>query len=218
MQANHNSHGEVDLDWTAAHKDSEYTLVHTVRHGGAATEAEERGQTTTQPPRPAPQQWTLYRLLAHARTLGEHSIQPYTDVTYVERMLQDWTKYETEVVEGHTGPPDTTPRAAWEDLVPDGDIGALAKLVQNTAPNHPFEDNYDPTIVTAILAYHSWTTKQHVHLHTASDDTCESHSIGPPALEVSLHKNTATAAHPVLNLRPVAPQRIPEPCIPPSPM
>ena len=47
---------------------------------------------TAQPSRPATERWTLYRLLAHARTLAEHSIQPYTGVMYVESMLQDWTK------------------------------------------------------------------------------------------------------------------------------
>ena len=79
-----------------AQQNSEYTLVHTVRYGDAVTEAKEPKQTTTQQPRPAPLQWTLYRLLANAPTLAEHSIQPYTDVTYFQRMLQDWTKYETE--------------------------------------------------------------------------------------------------------------------------
>ena len=108
----------------------------------AATEAEEAELTTAQRPRLAPQLWTLYRLLAHARTLAEHSMKPYTDVTYMERMLQDSRKYETEVLEGHTGPLDTPPRTTRDHLIPSGDIGALAKLMQNTAPNHPFEDNW----------------------------------------------------------------------------
>ena len=77
----------------------------------------------------------------------------------MERILQDWTKYETEVLEGHTGPPDTTPRATRDDLVPNEDIDALAKLIRNTAPNPPLEHNYDPTIVIAPLAYHNWTTQ-----------------------------------------------------------
>ena len=132
-------------------------------------DAQEPERTITDPAKPAPQQCTLYTLLAHARTLTEHSIQPYTDVTYVERMLQDWPKYETQVLEGHTGPPDTAPRTAWDHLVPDGDIGALAKFIRDTAPKHPFADKYDPAIVNAILAYHSWTMQQHLHLHTACD-------------------------------------------------
>ena len=95
----------------------------------------------------------LYKLLAHARTLAEHSIQPYTDVTYVEPMLQDRPKYETEVLDGQTGPPETTPPTTRDHLVPDGDISGLAKLIHNAAPKHPFDDSYDPPIVNAILAY-----------------------------------------------------------------
>ena len=72
--------------------------------------------------------------------------------------MRDWPKYETEVVEGHTGPPATTSPQTWDDLVPDGDIGALAKTIQHTALGHTFDDSYEPAIVNAILAYHSWTT------------------------------------------------------------
>ena len=135
-------------------ENNEYTVVHTLRHEKEATEAEDLEQTGTQPPRPAPHQWTLYRLLAHARTLAEHSIQPYKDCTYVEPMLQDWPRYETEVLEGHTGLPDTTPHTTFDVLVPDRDISALAKLIKIWVPKHPFEDSYNPAIVNAILAYH----------------------------------------------------------------
>ena len=79
----------------------------------------------------------LYKLLAHARTLAERSIQPYTDVTYVEQMLQDWPKYETEVLEGHTGLPATTLPTTWDDVMPDEDISALAKNIQHTAQGTP---------------------------------------------------------------------------------
>ena len=68
--------GEVDLDCTVGRGDNEYTVSHTVRHGNTQTKAEDPGQIETQPPRPAHQQWTLYRFLAHARTLAEHSILP----------------------------------------------------------------------------------------------------------------------------------------------
>ena len=96
------SAGEVHWDWAPGRDNNEYTVVHTVRHRNTATEAEGPEKTVTQPPRPAPQQWTLYKLLAHARTVAEHSIQPYTDIKYVEHMLQEWPKYETEVLDGHT--------------------------------------------------------------------------------------------------------------------
>ena len=81
------------------------------------TDVEEPEQTITQLPQLATQQWTLYKLLAHACTLAKHSIQPYTDVTYVECMLHDRPKYEMEVLAGHRGQLDTAPRAAWDDLV-----------------------------------------------------------------------------------------------------
>ena len=102
---------QVNLVWTPTQKNSEYTLVHTIRNVAAANEAKEPEQAIVQQTWPAFKQCTLYRELAHARTLAEHSIQLYTDVTYVQRMLQDWTKYETEVLEGHTGPRDIAPRA-----------------------------------------------------------------------------------------------------------
>ena len=178
------SAGEVHVDWTPRRGDEEYTVAHTVHHGNVPTEVEDPEKTEIQPPRPTPQQWTLYKLLAHARTLAEHSIQPYTEVTYVERILQDWLKYETEVLEGHTGPPATTPSTTWDELVPDGDISRLAKVIQNKAPRQPFDDRCLPAIVNAILAYHNWTTQQHLHLHSASDDPREWHPLGAPALEV----------------------------------
>ena len=76
-------------------------------------------------------------------------------------------------------------------------------LIQNTAPNHLFEENYDPTIVNATLAYRSWTMQQHIHVHTASPDPLVWHPIGQPALEVYLHKHATMGAN--------------EPCIPHSP-
>ena len=159
-------------------------MVHTVRHKNASTEAEDPEQTVTRPCTPAPKQWTLYGLLARARTLPENSIIAYTDFTYVKLMLQDWPKYETDVLEGHTGPEETTPCTT----VPNGDISALPELIQNTALKHALEDSYDPAMVNAILAHHSWTTEQRLHLHSASKDAREWHPIGPPALEVSLQR------------------------------
>ena len=154
--------------------------------------------------------------------LAEHSIQPYTDAAYVERMLQDWTKYETGIPEGHTGPLDTTPRTTWDRVVPDGDIGALATTVRTlfedrSKPDHPFGDDYGPAITNAILASHSWSTQQSIHLHTPHDHPREWHPVEPPALEFYLHKDAATGARSITSLRPTAPQPMPEPHIPPSP-
>ena len=191
-------------------------MAHTVCHRNIPTKAEDPEQTETQPPRPTPHQWALHKPLAHARTLAEHSIQPYTDVTYVERMLQDWPKYAKKVLQGHTGRPGTTPPTVWDDLVPHGVIGALARTIHHTAPRHPFDDSYDPAIVNAILAYHSWTTQQHLLLHSASEDPREWHPIGAPALEVYLHKDAATGAHTIIDLQPATRQPILEPYIPPS--
>ena len=210
------SAGEVHLDWTPGRGNEEYNVAHTLSHGNVQTEEEDPEQTETQPPRQTPLQRTLYKLLAHAWTLAEHSIQPYTDVTYVRRMLQDWPKYGTEVLEGHTQPPATTPRTTWDNLVPDGDISALPKVIQNKAPKHPFDDSFDPAIVNAILAYHSWTTQQHLNLHSASDDPREWHPIGAPALEVYLNEDAAKGVHTITDLRPATPQPIPELYIPPS--
>ena len=160
------SMGEAHLEWTGEPENDECTLVHTTRHERKELTPE---PTATPPPRPAPQHWTLYKQLAHACILAEHSIQPYTEAAYVESMLQDWTKYETEVLEGHTGPRDTMSRTTWDDLVPDGDIRRLATTVRTTfedcsKPDHPFGDDYDPGITNAILAYHSWSTQQIIHL------------------------------------------------------
>ena len=73
----------------------------------------------------------------------------------MERLLQDWTKDETEILEGHTGPPDTTPRTTWDSVVPDGDIGALAATARPTfqyrlKPTHPFRGDYDTAIRNAL--------------------------------------------------------------------
>ena len=138
----------------------------------------------------------------------------------MKRMLQDWTKYKTEVLEGHTGPPGATSRTTWDDIVPDRDIGALATTVRATfgdgsRPDHPFGDNRNPAITNTILAYHSWSTQQSIHLHTPHDDPREWHPIGPPALEFYLHEDAATGAHNITSLRPTMPQPIPEPHIPP---
>ena len=80
----------------------------------------------------------------------------------MERILQDLTKYETEILEGHTGPPDTMPCTTWDSVVPGGDIRSLAATVRtpledDSNPNHPFEDDYDPAITNAMLAYPSWS-------------------------------------------------------------
>ena len=111
--------------------------MYATRHGHRATEKKEPTPKPPRPPQtgPAPRHWTLNQQLAHARTLAEHSIQPFTEAAYAERMLQDWTSYEREVLEGQTGPLDTTSRTTWADVVPDGDIGALATTVRTT-----FED------------------------------------------------------------------------------
>ena len=88
------STGEAHAEWKPRREDDEYTLVHTTRHGHRETEKKEPTPepAATPAPRPAPRHWTLYLQLAHARTLAEHSLQPYTEAAYVERMLQDWTK------------------------------------------------------------------------------------------------------------------------------
>ena len=218
------STGEAHLEWTPEREDDEYTLVHATRHGHRATKKKEPTPepAATPPPRPASRHWTLYQQLAHARTLAEHSIQPYTEAAYVERMLQDWTKYETEILEGHTGPPDTTSRTTWDDVVPNGDIGALATTVCTTfddcsRPDLPFEDNNDPAITNAILAYHSWSTQQSIHLDDPHDDPREWHPVGPPALEYYLHEDATIGAHSITSLRPTVPQPIPDPHKPPSP-
>ena len=138
----------------------------------------------------------------------------------MERMLQDWTKYKTEVLEGHTGAQDATSRTTWDDVVPDGDIGALATTVHKkfedcSRPDHPFGDNSNPAIKNAILAYHSWSTQQNLHLHCPHDDPRKWHPIGLPPLEFYLHEDAATGAHSITSLRPTMPQQIPEQHIPP---
>ena len=106
--------------------------------------------------------------------------------------------------------------------MPDGDIGALATTVRTTfedcsRPDHPFGDNNDLAVTNAILAYHSWSTQQSIHLHTRHDDPCEWHPVAPTALEFYLHEDANTVAHGITSLRPIVPQPIPEPNIPPSP-
>ena len=106
--------------------------------------------------------------------------------------------------------------------MPDGDIGALAATSRTTfedcsRPDHPFGDNSNPAITNAILAYHSWSTEQSIHIHRPHDDPREWHLIKPPALEFYLHEDAATGAHNITSLRPTMPQPIPEPHIPPSP-
>ena len=85
------SAGEAHLEFTPEREDHKYTLVHATCHGNRVADRKKQPPepTTTQAARPAPQRWTLYKQLAHARTLAGHSIQLYTDATYVERMLQD---------------------------------------------------------------------------------------------------------------------------------
>ena len=140
----------------------------------------------------------------------------------MERILQDWTKYKTEVLEGHTGQLSATSRTTWDDVVPDGDIGALATTIRTTfedcsRPDHLFGDNSNLAITNAILAYHIWSTQQSIHLQTPLDDPREWHPIRPPALEFYLHKDAASGAHNITSLRRTMPQPIPEPHIPPSP-
>ena len=110
----------------------------------------------------------------------------------MEGMVQDWTKFETEILEGHTRPPDTTPRTTWDSAVRDGDIGALATTVRTlfedrSKPDHPFRNSYNPAITNAILAYHSCSTQQSIHLHSPHEDPSEWHPVGPPVLEFYLH-------------------------------
>ena len=64
------STSEAHLQWTPERENDEYTLVHATRHGNRATERKEptAEPTATPPKRPAPQHWTLYKKLAHART------------------------------------------------------------------------------------------------------------------------------------------------------
>ena len=178
--------------------------------------------TATPQRRSAPRQWTLYKQLAHSCTLAEHSIQPYTDAAYVERMPRDWKKYKTGILEGHTGPLDTTPRTTWDSIVPDRDIGALAMTIRTpfedrSKPDQPFGDDYNPAIPNAILVYHRWSIQQSIKLHTPHDDQREWYPIGPPALEFYLHEDVATGAHSITSLWSTAPQPILEPHIPPNP-
>ena len=113
--------------------------MYATQHGNRATEKKEPTPepAATPRPRPAHRHWTLYKQLTHARTLAEHSIQPYTEAAYVEGMLQDWTKYESEVLEGHTGPPDTTSCTTWDNIVPAVDIGALATVPRSKTAQGP---------------------------------------------------------------------------------
>ena len=185
--------------------------MHASRHGNRGAERKEPTPELTTSPRmrPAPQHWTLYEQLAHARTQAEHSIEPYSDTAYVDRMLQDWTKYETEILDGHTGPPDTTPRTTWDSV--------RSPFEDSSRPDQRCGDDYDAAITNCILAYHSWSIQQSIQLHSPHDDPGEWHPVGPTALEVYLHENTTTGAHSITSLRLTAPQPIPEPHIPPRP-
>ena len=106
--------------------------------------------------------------------------------------------------------------------MPDGGIRALATTVRTTfqdfsRPDHPFGDNGNSAITNAILAYHSWSTHQSIHLHTPHHDPREWHPIGPRALEFYLHEDATTGAYSITSLRPTMPQPILELHIPPSP-
>ena len=106
--------------------------------------------------------------------------------------------------------------------MPDKDIGALATTARTTfedcsMPDHPFGDNNAPAITKAVLAYHSWSTQQSIHLHTPHHDRSEWRPVGPPALEFYLHEDATTGAHSITSLGPTVPQPIPEPHIPPIP-
>ena len=147
---------------------------------------------------------------------------PFPAKQYIEILVQ------TQQVSGAlgdtrlTGPPDNTCRTTWDDVVPNGDIGALATTVRTrfedcSRPDHPFGDNNDPAITNTILAYHRWSTQQSIHLHMRQDDPHEWHPVGPPALELYLQEDATTGAHSITSLRPTVPQPIPEPHIPPSP-
>ena len=137
-------------------------------------------------------------------------------------MLQDWTKYETEVLKGHTGPPDTSSRTTWDNVVSEGDIETLATTVRTmfedcSRPDHSFGDDYDPAITNAILACHSQGTQQRINLRTPHDKPREWHPVGPPALEFYLHEEATIRAHTITSFPPTAPQPIPEPHIPRGP-
>ena len=132
-------HTPTHWDWKPT-QNGEYTMVHATRHIQPRTPPDKTGEQVG-PSRPTPQQWTLYQRLAHAHTLAEHNINPYTANTYVESMPEDWKKYETDILEGHRGPQNTTAPMAWDDRVPNGDIGGLATAVQQTEPSHPFDDH-----------------------------------------------------------------------------
>ena len=99
------------------------------------------------------------------------------------------------------------PATQYDDVVPDGDIRALATTVRITfedcsRPDHPFRDNRNLAITNAILAYHSWSNQQSIHLHTPHDDPRVWHPIWPTALEFYLHEDAATEAHNFTSLSP----------------
>ena len=123
------STGNVHQDWTPTQKNSECFLVLTTRHRARTARTKEPEQTAVQPTRPAAQQGTLYKQLVHARTLSEHSIEPYIGIIYLKDMLQDSMRYETEVPQRHTGPPHTTTRTAWENLVANDDKGSFTLVI-----------------------------------------------------------------------------------------
>ena len=63
----------------------------------------------------------------HCTASWQNTPSSRTQTSHTWSELQDWPKYETEVLEGHTGAPATTPPIAWDHLMPEGDIGALSR-------------------------------------------------------------------------------------------
>ena len=218
------STGKAHLQWTPEREDDEYTLVHATRHGHSTDEKKEPTPepAATPPPRPAPRHWTLYQQLAHARTLAEHSIETVhgscvhgTHATRLDQVRNGGAGGTHGPTRYHV-PHNKGRRSA------SGDIRALATTVHTTfedcsRTDDPFGRNNDQTVTNAILAYHSWSTQQSIHLHTPHDDPREWHPVGPRALEFYLHEDATTGAHRITSLRPTVPQPIPEPHIPPSP-
>ena len=82
---------EIHLEWQPI-MEPEYTgayahaiLVHAQPQG----DGQDTTHNTPTPHAPLPQLWTVYRKLAHARTLSEASVTPYTDQYYTATMLAD---------------------------------------------------------------------------------------------------------------------------------
>ena len=64
----------------------------------------------------------------------------------------------------------------------------FTEVIRKAAPNHPFEEHCDPTIVNIILAYHSCAIEQSIYLRTPYSDPRKWHPFGPSILEVSCTK------------------------------